>query len=135
MGDVVKLRAWLSWWDEEKEKVVGKMLVAEQEIFKRAVALIIRDDTIQFMGMSGFRGLVWLRFTGRRDKSGQEVWEGDIVDAKYCPGGVKAHRLHGCIVWSESHDGWGIEDHGSIYRLSAVPAGALSKIKSSYESE
>jgi len=73
------------------------------------------------------------QFTGLYDKHNVPIYESDIVTAKYESYGNKAHKLKGFICWSESHVGWGIEDHKAIYRISAVPMGSVEVIGSVYE--
>jgi len=74
-----------------------------------------------------------MQFTREKDKTEKEVWEGDIVKAKYCANGMKGRKLIGVVKWSESHIGWGIEEHANIYRMSAVPRGSLLVIGNIYE--
>ena len=75
----MKLRGWLSWYDDEQEKRVGKMVYANEKLFKNYTGFVAHEGNIRHCHQRDNGEIEWMWSTGLKDIKGVEIHQGDIV--------------------------------------------------------
>ncbi len=102
MSRVIKFRAW----DKVKKRFVkfgktheygyGNYTMPELRIYGDATEIFFKE---KFFYIDD-RDLVWIQYTGLKDKNGKDVFEGDIISQQQCDFGGKDREIIGEVIWS-----------------------------------